>query len=73
MYIYANFVAHGKDVGSIRAGHDGMPDCSSGSATVRLNKGDQVSLRTMSSNSGTVIYDDANRMNSFTGHLVISL
>ena len=67
--ITVNFLAGGTVVGTFRTGDENLQACSSGSATARLQKGEQVSLRGYYATSAVLI-TDPELWNSFSGHLI---
>ena len=70
-YIHAAFMAGGEVLlGRFASVDKDWDSCHSGSALARLQKGSQVFLRVTDVSSGSVLIDDSNHMNSFSGFLV---
>ena len=69
-YIYVAFMAGEEVLGRFASNDKDYQSCHSGSALARLQKGSHVFLRVTDASSGSVLYDDIIRMNSFSGFLV---
>ena len=69
-YIYAAFLAGEEVIGRLAANDKDWDTCQSGSAVARLQKGINVYLKVTYVISGTVLRDDSNHLNSFSGFLV---
>ena len=68
--IYVAFMADEEVLGMFASNDKDYSSCHSGSAFARLQKGSQVILKVTAVSSGSVLYDDNHRMNSFSGFLV---
>ena len=68
--IYVAFMADEGVLGRFASAAKDYHVCHSGSALARLQRGSQVFLKVTYISSGSVLFDDIHRMNSFSGFLV---